>query len=290
MNRDELKALMRQAGIRPRRSSGQNFLVEEALAKAIARDGEVLPTDVVLEVGTGFGILTKYLCADAAHVVSVEKDRKLQVLATELLSEFKNLTIHEGDVLKTKNALAPDLLEVLRERLGPTGRLRVVANLPYNIATSLVLLLLAADLPLDSIVVMVQLEAAERFGARRADPGFGAVSLLCEALCERIELVRTVPRDVFMPRPKVTSAVVRLVPRPERHLGYAQLAQVIRGLFNYRRKNVLKAAKLAAKADPSLDWLPEALRAIVPDPAARPEDLVLSDFQLLVPRPPEDGS
>lgn len=281
MNRDELRVLMKQAGVRPRRSSGQNFLVEEDLARAIARDGEVQPTDVVLEIGTGFGVLTEHLCPLAAHVVSVEKDRKLQVMAADLLSQFKNLTIHEGDVLKTKNALAPDLLEVLHERVGPEGRLRVVANLPYNIATSLILLLLSADLPLDSIVVMVQLEAAERFGARHGDDSFGAVSLLCDALCERIELVRTVPRDVFMPRPKVTSAVVRLVPRPERHEGYEDLSLVVRGLFNYRRKNVLKAAKLAGKANPELVWLADAVRAIAPDPSARPEDLSLSDFRRL---------
>jgi len=281
---------MKQAGIRPRRSSGQNFLVEENLARAIARDGGVLPTDVVLEIGTGFGVLTEHLCPLAAHVVSVEKDRKLQVMAADLLSQFENLTIHEGDVLQTKNALAPDLLEVLRERLGPEGRLRVVANLPYNIATSLVLLLLSAELPLDSIVVMVQLEAAERFGARHGDESFGAVSILCDALCERVELVRTVPRDVFMPRPKVTSAVVRLVPRPERHEGYARLSLVIRGLFNYRRKNVLKAAKLAAKADPELAWLPDAVRAIAPDPSSRPEDLSLSDFRRLAATGSGDGS
>lgn len=290
MNRDELRVLMKQAGIRPRRSSGQNFLVEENLARAIARDGEVQPSDTVLEVGTGFGVLTQHLCEFAGHVVSVEKDKKLQIMAAELLSEFENLTIHEGDVLKNKNALAPDLLEVLRERLGPDGRLRVVANLPYNIATSLVLLLLAAELPLDAIVVMVQLEAAERFGARHGDAPFGAVSLLCEALCERVELVRTVPRDVFMPRPKVTSAVVRLVPRPDRHEGYERLAQVIRGLFNYRRKNVAKAAKLAAKANPELAWLPEAVLAIAPDPAARPEDLSLEDFRRLAAGTTEDGS
>ena len=284
MNRDELKALMRTAGIRPRRSSGQNFLVEEDLAKAIARDGEVEAGDVVLEVGTGFGMLTKYLCEVAGHVVSVEKDRKLQAMAKELLGGFENLTIHEGDVLKTKNALSPELLEALRERLGPEGRLRVVANLPYNIATSLVLLLLSAELPLDAVVVMVQLEAAERFGARPGAETFGAVSLLCEALCERVELVRTVPPDVFIPQPKVTSAVVRLIPRAARHDGYPVLAQVIRGLFNYRRKNVLKAAKLAAKADPTLAWLPEAVTELGPDPAARPEDLTLSDFRSLAER------
>lgn len=281
---------MKQAGIRPRRSSGQNFLVEENLARAIARDGEVQPSDVVLEVGTGFGVLTQHLCEFASHVVSVEKDQKLQIMAAELLSEFENLTIHEGDVLKNKNALAPDLLDVLRERLGPDGRLRVVANLPYNIATSLVLLLLAAELPLDAIVVMVQLEAAERFGARHGDESFGAVSILCDALCERVELVRTVPRDVFMPRPKVTSAVVRLIPRPERHEGYATLARVIRGLFNYRRKNVVKAAKLAGKADRDLAWLEDAVRAIAPDPSARPEDLSLDDFRRLAASAPQDGS
>lgn len=279
MNRGQLKALLKQAGIRPRRTSGQNFLVEDKLAEAIARDGEATPEDVILEIGTGFGILTEHLCRLAGRVVSVEKDRKLQVVARELLAEFTNLIIYDGDVLATKNSLNPGLLELLEGELAGGRRLRVVANLPYNIATPLVILLLAAELPLDAIVVMVQLEAAERFCAHQGDEKFGAVSLLCEALCERVEIVRRVPRDVFVPRPKVTSAVVRLIPRADRHAGFGPFAALVRGLFNYRRKHLGKAAKLAAKQDPGLGWVSAAIAASGFDPETRLEQLSRTDFQ-----------
>lgn len=288
MNRGQLKALLKQAGIRPRRTSGQNFLVEEKLAEAIARDGEVEPEDVVLEVGTGFGVLTEHLCRFGAKVISVEKDRKLQVVARELLAEFTNLTIYDGDVLATKNSLNPGLLELLAQELAGGRRLRVVANLPYNIATPLVVLLLAADLPLDGIAVMVQLEAAERFAARQGDEKFGAVSLLCEALCERVEIVRRVPRDVFVPRPKVTSAVVRMTPRPGRRAGFPTFSALVRGLFNYRRKTLGKAAKLAAKQDPALGWVSAAILSSGFDPELRLEDLALADFQQLAAAGPGD--
>lgn len=281
MKRDELRALLEGAGITPRRSSGQNFLVEENLALAIARDGEIGPEDVVLEIGTGVGILTQHLLAFGHHVVSVEKDHKVLALAREVLGEPPNLTLVEADALANKNALGPEMLAALRARLDGGRRLRVVANLPYSVATPLVVGLLSADLPLDLLVVMVQYEAAERFAAQRGDESYGAVSALCEALASELRIVRKVPREVFMPRPKVQSAVIRIVPRPGRLEGFAALSEVVRALFNYRRKTLAKAAEAVAKREPALAWVPEAVTRLGLDPKRRTEDLGLDELRAL---------
>lgn len=282
MKREELRALLAQAGIQPRRSSGQNFLVEEPLADAIARAGEVSPEDVVLEIGTGPGILTARLVKLAHHVVGVELDPRVAALTRAQVHAPEKLTLLEADALANKNQLNPLLLEALAERLAGGRRLRIVANLPYSVATSLVVLLLAAPLPLEQMVVMVQLEAAERFAAGPGDEAYGAVSVLCAALAREVRVLRKVPPEVFFPRPKVTSAVVRFVPREGRQEGFAALSELVRALFNYRRKTLAKAARLAAKNAPALGWLERALAAGAADPARRPEQLDLDGFRALL--------
>ena len=281
MKVEELRALLDRVGIHPSRSKGQNFLLEENLCQAIARDGLLEPGDVALEIGTGLGILTERLLPLCQHVVSVEKDAKVLQLARERLLPAPHLTLLEADALERKSALEPRLLALLRERLGADRRLRVVANLPYSVATPLVIGLLAEDLPLASMTVMVQLEAAERFAAGPGHDAYGAVSVLVAALCERVELLRRVPPAVFWPRPKVESAVIRFAPRAGRREGFAGLERVVRALFNFRRKTLGRAAELAGRADPGLGWLAGAVRSSGVGPERRPEQLGLEDFRAL---------
>jgi 16S rRNA (adenine1518-N6/adenine1519-N6)-dimethyltransferase len=302
VKRDELRAVLDAAGVRPSRASGQNFLIDENLALAIARDG--LGSDreggdddgardvVVLEVGTGPGVLTEHLLPRARHVVTVELDPRLAAIARARLGAASNLTLVEADALANKHEVNPRVLEALAPRLEGGARLRVVANLPYAVATPLVVGLLSLALPLERMVVMVQLEAAERFAAGPGDPAYGAVSVLCAALCERVRLLRRVPPDVFWPRPKVTSAVVRFDPRAGRLVGFEALAGVVRGLFNYRRKTLHRAASAAAARDPALAWLPGAVDVVAAgagDGRRRPEDLDLAAFQALLAARPAAG-
>lgn len=284
MKVDELRSLLDRVGIHPSKAKGQNFLVEENLCQAIARDGLLEPEDVALEIGTGLGVLTERLLPLCAHVVSVEKDPKVLQLARERLLPAERLTLLEADALSRKSALEPRLLELVRARVAEGGgrRLRVVANLPYAVATPLVVGLLAEELPLASMTVMVQLEAAERFAARPGDEPYGAVSVLLAALCERIELLRRVPPAVFWPRPKVDSAVIRFTPRPGRQEGYAQLEQVVRALFNFRRKTLGRAAALVGKNDPALAWVEPAIATAGLGRETRTEQLRLEDFRALL--------
>lgn len=294
MKREELRALVEAAGVRPSRASGQNFLIDDNLAVAIARDGtgdEAAADDVVLEIGTGPAVLTEHLLPRAWHVLTVELDPRLAALSRERLAAARNLTLVEADALANKNQLNPLVLERLAPLLEGGRALRVVANLPYAVATPLVVGLLAERLPLRLMVVMVQLEAAERFAAGVGHPQYGAVSVLCAALCERIKLLRKVPPDVFWPRPKVSSAVVRFDPRPDRHAGFDALSTVVRALFNYRRKTVGKAAREVGEREPGLAWLAPAVARRIDegalDPRSRPEDLDVTAFMNLAGLAPQ---
>lgn len=235
---------------------------------------------MALEVGTGLGILTQHLLARAHHVVTVELDARVAALARERLGAPANLTLFEGDALRTKNALNPQVTALLRERCAGR-RLRVIANLPYAVATPLVLGYLAEDLPLERMVVMVQLEAAERFAAGVGHEEYGAVSVLTGALAERVKILRKVPREVFWPRPQVASAVVRFDPRPGGREGFAALSEVVRALFNFRRKTLGKGVREVEKRDPRLAWLANALEPAGIDRERRPEELTVDEFRRL---------
>jgi 16S rRNA (adenine1518-N6/adenine1519-N6)-dimethyltransferase len=289
VKRQVLRQLLQSAGIRPTRGKGQNFLLEENLAQAVARDGGIEPGDLVLEIGTGVGLLTGYLLGEVSQggeVVSVEKDTRVLEVARGQLGQPEQLTLLEMDALAKKSQLNPLLLEALRERLAPGRALRIVANLPYSVATPLVIGLLAADLPLVRMVVMVQLEVAQRFGATPADELYGATSVLCAALCDEVSILRRVPPEVFCPRPKVQSAIVGFAPRPDRQAGFQDLCDVVRALFNYRRKGLRQATKAVTRRSPELGWLLGAIERAAIDPTRRPDDLALSDYQSLVQQKP----
>ena len=208
---------------------GQNFLADPNLLAAIVRDADLQPDDVVLEVGAGEGVLSERLAAVAAHLHTVEIDRGLEPALAPLAAR-PNVELHWGDAMKLPlGDFAP----------APTA---MVANLPYAVATP-VLLRTVAELPsLGSWTVMVQREIAERL---RAAPGgriYGSPSVLLQLACE-VELTRTVDPAVFRPRPRVESAILRL-----RRTGPAAdewTSTVVRGAFAHRRKTLARSLELA---------------------------------------------
>jgi 16S rRNA (adenine1518-N6/adenine1519-N6)-dimethyltransferase len=285
MKRDELKRMLEAAGIQPRRPLGQNFLTDPNLLKAIARDADIQPDDTVLEVGTGTAGLTVHLADAAAHVVTVEVDAALAELARDRLADRENVTLIERDVLAAKSRIADEVLDATRAALAkrPGSKLRFVANLPYSIATPVVVHMLELDLPLERMVVMVQVESAERFVARPGDPVFNSVSVLCAQLAS-VKTLRRIPPAVFFPRPKVASAVAQLDPKPERGVRdplYAPLKTIARALFNYRRKTLATAARSAAKQFPPLACVEPAFARAGIDAERRAEHLAPEEWRAL---------
>jgi 16S rRNA (adenine1518-N6/adenine1519-N6)-dimethyltransferase len=287
VKRDELKNLLQSAGIQPRRPLGQNFLTDPNLLEAVARDAEIEPTDTVLEVGTGTAGLTQHLARLAKHVVTVEIDPGLAALAREQLQDVKNVTLVERDVLARKSKIADEVVETVRSHLDG-GRLRICANLPYAIATPVVVHLLELDWPLASMTVMVQLEEAERFLAKPGDPQFNSVSVLVAQLAQA-KLLRKIPPAVFFPRPKIASAVIKFDPRNPRGANdplYAAIKAIARRVFNYRRKSLGTALKSAAKEHPELAVVESAFAKAGIDPQRRAEDLQPEEWRSLAEQCP----
>jgi len=241
----------------PKKELGQHFLVDENILGVIGRLAELEHTDVVLEVGPGLGVLTRYLAARVAHVHAVELDRRLE----PQLQGIERTTLHWQD------ALALDL-----STLEPPPT-KLVSNLPYNVATPIVVESLDRAPSIASWCVMVQREVADRFFARPSTKAYGAVSVLVQLVTERTGF-HAVSREVFRPRPNVDSALVAFR-RREPGVPVSVKAVVV-AAFAHRRKTLANSLALSALA--SREQAVEALTAIGRLPNARAEELEPLEF------------
>ncbi|MFM7130470.1 MAG: 16S rRNA (adenine(1518)-N(6)/adenine(1519)-N(6))-dimethyltransferase RsmA [bacterium] len=238
-----LRSLFEKHGISPRRQLGQNFLIDLNLHDVILREAGITQRDVILEVGTGTGALTERMADMAGAVVAVELDPAMGRLTCEVTKDKTNVTLLRQDVLKNKNRIASEVLDTLDTILAsvPGRRLKLVANLPYAIATPLVTNLLLDDAHCPILfVAMVQWEMAERLVAEPLNSEYSSLSVLVTALAD-VEILRRLPPAVFWPRPKVDSAIVRIVPNPDKRAAISDLpwfAHVVRQIFLHRRKNL----------------------------------------------------
>ena len=241
----------REMGIRPASRHGQNFLIDLNLHRLIVDSADLTDQDLALEIGTGTGALTTLMAQRAAAVVTVEIDGHLFELASEHLIDFPHVTMLKTDALKNKNNLNPLVLEAVAERLAeaPGRRLKLVANLPYNIATPVLSNLLMCDTPPHSMVATIQKELADRIVAKPWCKDYGALSVWMQSQAN-VEIVRLMPPTVFWPMPKVDSAIVRIVVDLEKRASIPDLKyfhQFIRSIFIHRRKflraNIVAAMK-----------------------------------------------
>ncbi len=237
-----LRNLFEERGIKPKNKLGQNFLIDLNLIDLIQRTAELTPQDLAVEIGSGTGSLTARLLGHAGAVLSVEIDTAFHTLVEEGLGGRENLVLFHGDVLANKNRLNPDVLaalEGLRARSGCT-RLKLVANLPYAVATPVISNFLLTDLPFERMVVTVQWEIAERLLATPGTKDYGALAVLIQSLAD-VSLVRKLPPSVFWPRPLVESAIVLIRPNADKraHVGDVhRFRAFLRDLYAHRRKNL----------------------------------------------------
>ncbi|QJW97620.1 16S rRNA (adenine(1518)-N(6)/adenine(1519)-N(6))-dimethyltransferase RsmA [Frigoriglobus tundricola] len=240
-----LTRLFEAYGLEAKSKLGQNFLIDLNLLELIVRTAELDKTDAVLEVGTGTGSLTAKLADAAGAVVTVEIDRTLQPVAKEVVGERPNVRFVFGDALAKKNELNPDMLTAWDEAAAAAGcaRRKLVANLPYVIATPLISNLLIAGTALERMVVMVQWEIAERMRAQPSTKDYNALSVLVQSVAD-VEVVRKVGPSNFHPRPKVDSAIVLIKPNAEKRAKVGDVTKFrtfLRDLYVHRRKNLRQA-------------------------------------------------
>jgi 16S rRNA (adenine1518-N6/adenine1519-N6)-dimethyltransferase len=254
---------MRQFGVRPSRELGQNFLIDSNILDVIARAAALSPDDVVLEVGGGLGVLSEYLAERTAHVHVVEVDRRLEPPLRDALDPHPNATLHLADAVK---------LDLASIEPPPS---KVVANLPYGVAASVILRTIEQLPGATTWVAMVQKEVGERFAAHAGTPAYGVPSVLAQLACE-VKVVRPVSRTVFHPVPNVDSVLVgltRRAPAPE-----PGLRTLVQQGFAHRRKALARSLALAGG---DRDRVRAALEAIGQRPDARAETLSPDDWRRL---------
>jgi 16S rRNA (adenine1518-N6/adenine1519-N6)-dimethyltransferase len=263
--RTELRALLDEHGLTPSRALGQNFVVDPNTVRRIARLADVGAGDLVLEIGAGLGSLTLALVETGAEVHAMEVDRYL-------LEPLRSVVEPHGVRVHHADALSADYAAILNGRDAV-----VVANLPYNVATPLVLHLLESEPLIRRMLVMVQKEVGERFAAHAGDEAYGAASLRVQYFADA-RVVGKVSPNVFLPKPNVESALVSIVRRSAVRVdpslvSEAELFEVIRTSFGQRRKMLRRS--LAG-------WSSEGVfeRADVAE-TRRPEELTIEEFARL---------
>jgi 16S rRNA (adenine1518-N6/adenine1519-N6)-dimethyltransferase len=245
---------------------GQHFLVDENILGVIGRLAELAPEDVVLEIGPGLGVLTRYLADRTAHVHAIELDRGLEPALRAALAHRANVALHFADALRFDYG-----------GLEPTPR-KLVANLPYNVATPLVAESLDGLPSIELWCVMVQREVADRFFAEPGTKAYGAVSVLVRLAAERTGF-HPVARTVFRPRPNVESALLAFRRRalPE---DFGRIRRVVGAAFAHRRKTLPNSLELAGLA--TRERAAAALESVLDRSAnARAEELAPDEFVAL---------
>jgi 16S rRNA (adenine1518-N6/adenine1519-N6)-dimethyltransferase len=237
-----LRRLFALHDIRPKNKLGQNFLIDLNLLDLILRTAELSHEDLAVEIGSGTGGLTARLAQEAGAVLSVEIDQAFFSLAGEAVAGRDNVRLLHADILRNKNELNPLVLHALDELRRQTGcrQLKLVANLPYAVATPVIANFLLSDLPIERMVVTVQWEIAERLMARPGVKDYAALAVLVQSLAD-VFLIRRLPPSVFWPRPQIASAIVLIRPEAAKRARVGDVIRFrsfLRNLYTHRRKNL----------------------------------------------------
>lgn len=268
-NREATSHILKAFGLRASKRLGQNFLISSAVVQGIVVAAEIEEGDRVLEIGPGIGTLTQGLAEAGAIVTAVELDKKLPAVLAETLKGYDNVTVVQGDILKTD----------IRELMGPEP-FKVVANLPYYITTPILMALLEQKLPVTHIVTMVQKEVAERMIAKPGGKDYGALSVAVQYFTAP-EIVIDVPPSSFLPPPAVDSVVIacRVLSEPGVAVKDEKMFfRVVRTAFGQRRKTLSNALKGLGF---DKDRIAAALESAKVAPSRRGETLSLAEFGAL---------
>lgn len=249
---------------------GQNFLSSQSILEEIADAAEIFGGNA-LEIGPGFGVLTNELAKQAKKVVALEIDERLIPILNDTLSEYDNVKVINRDIMKT------DISDIIEKEFNGE-RISIAANLPYYITTPIITTVLEANLPIDNFVVMVQKEVALRLGAEAGTKDYGAISVLCRYFTEP-QIICTVPAGLFVPAPKVDSAVLKMKFRDKPAVEVKDekvFFRTVKAAFAQRRKTLLNC--LASNFSRSKDELTDIMHSVGIDPKRRGETLSLEEF------------
>lgn len=269
----EIKRIASKYGFVFKKGLGQNFLSSQSVLEDIAMASEI-ENEGVIEIGPGFGVLTNELAKRAKKVVALEIDDRLIPVLADTLGEYDNVKVINQDVLKT------DMKKLIDDEFDGE-KVSVAANLPYYITTPIITALIEGDLPLKNLVVMVQKEVADRIIATPGTKNYGAISVLCQYYTEP-ERVCTVGANMFVPPPKVDSAVVKMVFRNTPAVSVRDekmFFKTVKAAFSQRRKTLLNC--LVSNFTHTKAELMELMESVGIEPTRRGETLSLDEFARL---------
>ena len=269
----EIKRIASKYGFVFKKGLGQNFLSSQSVLEDIAMASEI-ENEGVIEIGPGFGVLTNELAKRAKKVVALEIDDRLIPVLADTLGEYDNVKVINQDVLKT------DMKKLIDDEFDGE-KVSVAANLPYYITTPIITALIEGDLPLKNLVVMVQKEVADRIIATPGTKNYGAISVLCQYYTEP-ELVCTVGASLFVPPPKVDSAVVKMAFRNTPAVSIKDekmFFKTVKAAFSQRRKTLLNC--LVSNFTHTKAELTELMESVGIEPTRRGETLSLEEFARL---------
>lgn len=270
------KEILEKYGFSFKKSLGQNFLIDTNILQHIVKAADMGENDSVIEIGPGIGALTEQLAKAAGRVEAFEIDRRLLPILADTLKAYPHVTVHHQDILQAD-------LRSLLEELRDSGKTAVVGNLPYYVTTPILMGLLEQKLPVDRIVIMIQKEVAERIAAAPGSKAYGSLSIAAQYYAEVTqELI--VPRTVFMPKPNVDSAILRLDVRsgpPVEVRDEAFFFILVRGAFTQRRKTLWNNVQNSVMNKTYKTELQNLFSEIDIDPVRRAETLSIEEFALL---------
>lgn len=268
-----IKEILNHHGFTMTKSLGQNFLIDGNTVRAIVDGAKISEGDRILEIGPGIGTLTEELALRGKSVLAIEKDQRLKPILDETMADYDNVEILFSDVLKL------DIKEEWEKRFGEDP-VHIVANLPYYVTTPILGALFDLDLNLKTLTVMVQKEVAERMCANPGKKDYGALSLFIRYHSQP-EIIRQVPNSVFIPRPKVDSAVVFMeVKEKDPALEKEKFFRIVKAAFSKRRKTILNALSTYGFSMDKQEIRDILSRANI-DSIRRAETLSLTDFIVL---------
>lgn len=268
-----IKQIAADYGFVFKKGLGQNFLTSQSILEEIAQAAEIEDRGV-LEIGPGFGVLTNELCKIANKVVALEIDERLIPILADTMSEYNNLKVINKDCLKID-------MQALIEEEFRGEKISIAANLPYYITTPIITSLIESKLPINNMVVMVQKEVADRIQAKPSTKDYGALSILCQYYTDP-RIVTIVPAGLFVPPPKVDSAVLKMHFLDEPRVKVedeAMFFRTVKAAFSQRRKTLLNC--LASNFAFGKERLSEIMTSVGIDPKRRGETLTLEEFAKL---------
>ncbi|UCC22907.1 MAG: ribosomal RNA small subunit methyltransferase A [Planctomycetota bacterium] len=279
--KQQIQQLLASAQVRPNKRLGQHFLIDLNLMKLLVDLADIGRKDFVLEVGCGTGSLTQALAEKAGRVVAVEMDNALAKIAERELAKAKNVEVIRADILQTKhtlNSTVTDALEFACE--GHGGRLLLVANLPYNVASPVILNLITGSVKVDGMYVTVQKEVADRMTAARGKADYGTLSIVL-AVTGNVKVERRLKPTVFWPQPQVDSAMVSFVRSEEKTRCIASMdlfTEVVSLFMGHRRKMLKSCTKSAVGSLAEIGNWQDIFKRLSIDPRNRPQQVSPEEY------------